>query len=116
MLSGRWTLDQEGQEVASGQKSSVFSRTFEIQDQQNSFVLRAEFPLGRSFRLEGASDETATIKPDHPFTRRATIEPVSDGWEFRYDLLFVLDCRTDLAPCRRGGGACGALIAYTVGP
>jgi hypothetical protein len=81
MFSGRWTLNHEGQEVASAQKSTAFTRTFEIQDPSGELVLRAESALGRSFRLERSDDVIATVRPDHAFTRRASIEILTKQWD-----------------------------------
>ena len=81
VFSGCWTLEHEGQEVASARKSSAFARTFEIQDPSGDFVLRATSPLGRSFRLERPEEVIATFCPDHAFTRRATIEISVAKWD-----------------------------------
>ena len=52
MLSGQWTMEHAGKEFASAQKSTAFTRTFEIQKPRGVFVLRAESAFGRSFRIE----------------------------------------------------------------
>lgn len=82
MLSGHWTLGHAGKEVAFAQKSTPFTRAFEIQDAGGAFLLRAESPLGRSYRAEQSGDAIATFYPDHPFTRRATIEILAPKWDF----------------------------------
>jgi hypothetical protein len=82
VFSGHWTLDREGKEIASGQKSSALTRTFEIQDQNDTLVLRAESAFGRSFRIERSGDLIATVTTDHAFTRRATIEILDQKWDF----------------------------------
>jgi hypothetical protein len=74
-------MNHEGQDVASAQKSTVFTRTFEIQDPSGELVLRAESPLGRSFRLERSDNVIATMRPDHAFTRRASIEILTKQWD-----------------------------------
>lgn len=81
VLSGHWTLEHEGNEVASAQKSNAFSRTFEIQDPSGHLVLRAVSALGRSFHLERSGEVVATVSPDHLFTRRATIEILAEQWD-----------------------------------
>jgi hypothetical protein len=73
VFSGQWTLDQDGEAVVSAQKSSAFTRTFAIQNAEETLVLCAESAVGRSFRLERSGEVLATIRPDHAFTRRATI-------------------------------------------
>ena len=82
VFGGHWTLNRAGNEVASGQKSTAFTRTFEIHDRNDTLVLRAESPFGRSFRIERSGDAIATVIPDHAFTRRATIETLAQKWDF----------------------------------
>ena len=82
VFSGHWTLDRAGREAASAQKSAAFTRTFEIQDDYESLVLRAESAFGRSFRIERSGGVIATVCPDHAFTRRATIEILAQKWNF----------------------------------
>ena len=77
-FSGHWTLDHAGSEMASAQKSTAFTRTFDVQDRSGSLLLRAESAFGRSFRVERFGKVIATIFPDHPFTRRAKIEIIAD--------------------------------------
>jgi hypothetical protein len=81
-FSGHWTLNQGRESVASAQKTSAFTRTFEIQNAEDNLVLSAESALGRSFRVERSGEVIATITPDHAFTRRATIETFSQKWDF----------------------------------
>ena len=76
VFSGHWTLDRAGREVVTAQKPTPFARTFEIRDHNGAVVLRAESPFSRRFRIERFGDTVATVFPDHPFTRRATIESV----------------------------------------
>lgn len=78
VLSGRWTLERAGQQVASAQKCDPFTRTFDIQTPGGSLVLRAESAFLRDFRLEHSGELLATISPDHLFTRRATIETLAN--------------------------------------
>jgi hypothetical protein len=82
VFSGHWTLEHDGVAVASAQKSSAFTRTFEIQKGDDTLVLCAESALGRSFRVDHAGEAIATITPDHAFTRRATIETLTDKVDF----------------------------------
>jgi hypothetical protein len=82
VFSGHWTLDQGGASVASAQKSSAFTRTFEIHSAEDTLVLSAESALGRGFRVERSGETIATIRPDHAFTRRATIETLAQKWDF----------------------------------
>lgn len=78
VFSGQWTLDSKSQTVATAQKSSVFTRSFELATLAGTVVLRAQSAFGRTMLLEGAGFD-GLIAPAHPFTRRATIGgPVPD--------------------------------------
>ncbi len=81
-FSGHWTLEHDGKEIVSGQKSTVFTRTFEIHDPNVHLVLRAVSPFGRSFVVEHLNKLIATIAPDHAFTRRAKIDLHSKNLDF----------------------------------
>lgn len=81
MLSGHWTLRYEGEETISAKKCSAFTRTFELDAPGGPLLLRAESPLTRCFRLERGEETIATIRPDHPLTRRATIQVLSPDWD-----------------------------------
>jgi hypothetical protein len=82
VLSGHWTLDRAGETVASAQKTSPFTRTFELRDAESPLLLSAESAFGRSFRLERGGEAIATIWPAHLFTRRATIATFGEQWSF----------------------------------
>jgi hypothetical protein len=82
VFSGHWALDREGEIVASAQKSTAFTRTFEIESSIGSLVLRAVSPFSRSFRIERSGDLLATISPVHAFNRRATIETRASDLDF----------------------------------
>ncbi|MCA9138698.1 MAG: hypothetical protein KDB00_18130 [Planctomycetales bacterium] len=82
MLSGNWTLRHNGEEVAEAQKSSAFTRTFEIDSPGGPLRLEAESVFNRSFFLRSGDQIIATMRPDHPFTRRARIEIVAQDWDF----------------------------------
>jgi hypothetical protein len=53
-----------------------------VQDAAGDLVLRAESPLGGSFSVDRGRNVIARIAPDHPFTRRASIEVLTDKWDF----------------------------------
>lgn len=71
-FSGQWTLEANSTTVATAQKSSAFTRTFELETSSGAVVLHAQSALGRTMLLEGAGFD-GVIAPDHPFTRRASI-------------------------------------------
>jgi hypothetical protein len=82
VLSGNWTLDGSGREIASAQKSSAFTRAFEIESPMGSLVLRAESAFTRRFVVERSGNVIAIISPDHAFTRRARIETLARDLDF----------------------------------
>jgi hypothetical protein len=65
-------LDANSTPVASAQKSSIFTRTFELGTSSGAVILRAQSALGRTMLLEGPGFN-GLIAPVHPFTRRASI-------------------------------------------
>lgn len=81
LMSGRWSLNHDDAEVVTAQKQSVFTRSFEIDAPDGELFLHAESALTRSFVLERAGATIATIRPDHPFTRRAKIEVLTPEWD-----------------------------------
>lgn len=72
LFRGHWTLDANSTTIASGQKSTAFTRTFELETAAGVVVLRAHSAFGRTMLLEGAGFD-GVIAPAHMFTRRATI-------------------------------------------
>jgi len=72
-LSGEWALIKGSSVIARAQKTSPFSRTFQLTGPRSQAVLRAPSAFGRSMQLIG-SDANCAISPVHPFTRRAAIE------------------------------------------
>jgi len=72
VFSGHWTLEANLTPVANAQKSSVFTRTFELETSSGAVTLRAQSALGRTMLLEGPGFN-GVIAPVHPFTRRTTI-------------------------------------------
>ena len=73
-LSGHWSLEIEGQEYASAQKASLFTRTFEISSPMGELRLVADSIFTRCFRIECDGEVIATIRPNHIFTRHSKIE------------------------------------------
>ncbi|MGJ8638070.1 MAG: hypothetical protein ACSHYA_01640 [Opitutaceae bacterium] len=71
-VSPVWKLLLQGQSVAEANKTSVMTRSFEIKAKTGALTLQAVSPFGRTMQLKGAGC-SAMIKPNHPFTRRATI-------------------------------------------
>jgi hypothetical protein len=80
MLSGQWTLSRAGAPgvpgaaVATATKPSALFRRFRLGHESGGYELAAITPVTRPFELLGANGRVAVIRPDHPFTRRATID------------------------------------------
>lgn len=81
-LSGHWTLECAGARLASAQKTSAFTRTFDVEDSSGLYRLHAVSAFGRNFQVQFANKKIATISPDHAFTRRASIQVNSDKLDF----------------------------------
>ena len=98
VFSGRWTLCYRGDEVVQAQKSSPFTRAFQLETPDGLIQLTPLSPLGRSFRVCRGEEVLATISPDHPATRRACIEIQTDRWDAPVLFFRVLVDRVDVAP------------------
>lgn len=73
VLSGHWTLERNGTVIADARKDSAMFRRFEISGESSHFTLRAESPMGRAFEISSGNRALGSIRPAHPFTRRANI-------------------------------------------
>ena len=71
--SGRWTLERAGEVITTAQKATL-RRTFELESPMGPLLLQAESMFGRAFRLERSGRAVASVRTEHAFTRRATIE------------------------------------------
>lgn len=81
-FSGDWSLDQGPTSVVSGKQPDALIRSFEIQNAQETLLLRAESASSRNFLLERSEEVIAKIIRDHGFTRRANIEPLVQDLDF----------------------------------
>ncbi len=73
-FSGHWTLEGPDGVVIEAQKTSAFTRTFELDCESGLVTLQAQSVFTRVFELLQSSDVVGTIQPMHMFTRRATID------------------------------------------
>jgi hypothetical protein len=71
-FSGQWSLDSNRGTVFNAQKSSAFTRSFEISGSSGSAVLCARSAFGRTMIFQGDGVD-CMISPAHAFTRRAVI-------------------------------------------
>lgn len=72
--SGHWTLESNGEIFADAQKSNPFYRSFEVIAAGQRLTVKAESPLTRCFEIMESGSLLGTIRPMHPFTRRAVID------------------------------------------
>jgi len=74
-LRSEFTLESEGQELATAEKTSAFFRSFQVNLSGQSMELRAASPLTRRFLLVDATGrQIGSVVPNHWFTRRCTID------------------------------------------
>ena len=73
-LSGRWTLEKDGQVFVAASKPSALFRAFDIEAGDARVTLKAQSALTRSYAILAGGREIGVIRPAHPFTRRAFIE------------------------------------------
>ncbi|PHR97454.1 MAG: hypothetical protein COA78_27690 [Blastopirellula sp.] len=82
MLSGFWTLEHAGETILAAQKPNAFSRSFEIQQSQATWLFEAKSAFGRSFNLKDQQHTLATMRPKHIFTRSFTVETYAEQIPF----------------------------------
>jgi hypothetical protein len=73
-FSGHWTLESPQGVVTKAQKTSAFTRTFELESESGLITLQARSVFTRAFELLQTGNSVGTIVPMHAFTRRATIQ------------------------------------------
>jgi hypothetical protein len=73
-LSGHWTLDTEAGPYAQAVKPNALFRSFNIDAGGQQFNVAAASPIGRTFNITADGQTLGTIRPAHPFTRRAFVE------------------------------------------
>ena len=75
-LSGEWHLLERDQLIWRAYKPNPFKRRFELTSSEKKATLAAS-GLGRTMVLDGPN-LSLTLSPNHPFTRRATIQGRGD--------------------------------------
>jgi hypothetical protein len=74
-MSGRFLLESERNGiVASAEKPSAMYRSFDITYAGHSYTLEARSVFSRNFFLREGENDIGSIRPDHLFTTRSTIE------------------------------------------
>jgi len=77
-LSGDFFLMNGDVAVAKADKSSAFFRRFVVSAGDREMILAAESPFTRCFRLTENGRTIGSIRPNHPFTRKCTIDLPDD--------------------------------------
>ncbi len=72
--SGRWTLEANDRTQAEAQKTSPLTRTFEVTAGGQQLTIQAQSMFTRCFDILESGQIQGTIRPMHPFTRRAVID------------------------------------------
>jgi len=73
-LTGQWNLEREGITQGKAQKQNIFQRTFDIEYENTSWLLKAKSAFGRGFEIRRHEKVVGMIEPVHAFTRRSTID------------------------------------------
>jgi hypothetical protein len=73
-MSGRWTLEHGGRTLAEATKPSAMFRSFELRVHDLRFTVTAQSAVTRCYDVLSGDRRLGTIRPVHPFTRRACIE------------------------------------------
>jgi hypothetical protein len=77
-LSGAFIVEYEGQVLAEAEKPSAFDRSFIVHYEQREIRLAAASPIRRPFVAREGGAEIGSIRPDHAFTRKTTIDLPGD--------------------------------------
>ena len=73
-LSGKWTLERNGECVVESLKPSALFRSFDVEAGTIKLTVKARSALGRSYEILANGNLAGTIQPAHAFTRRAFID------------------------------------------
>jgi hypothetical protein len=74
LLSGHWTLERDGATCADAHKPNAMFRSFEVRSGPVGLTVKAHSAVTRSYDILTDGSVVGTIRPAHPFTRRAFIE------------------------------------------
>lgn len=73
-FSGHWTLEHNAHTYVDAQKPNALFRSFEVHSSAVKLTVKAHSVVGRCYDILADSQVVGTIRPAHPFTRRAYIE------------------------------------------
>jgi hypothetical protein len=74
LISGQFILELNGTPLAHAEKPSALHRSFTIQHEGKTYILKAESVLGRTFLLLENDRRIGSITPAGMFTRKATVD------------------------------------------
>ena len=74
LASGRWSLLDGAETIAAARKPRAFFREFEIRLGASTLMLKTENAFTRAYRFGSNTGWSGTLRPVHPFTRRAVVE------------------------------------------
>jgi len=80
--SGKWSLERNGDVIASAQKQSVFKRSFRLDTQIGVLYLMSYGAFTRRFFLGQEKEAIANISPRNLFSRKAQIDVLSEELDF----------------------------------
>lgn len=109
--SGAFELSHHGAVVARARKPSAFRKRFELEHEGRVYELAKESWWGRAFELRADGHRVGSVRPVHPFTRRASIdlpEELSLPVRVFAAALVALLWRRGASAAAAGGGAAAA--------
>jgi len=77
MLSGNFSLESDGRVIAQAKKTPLV-RCFEVENGVHHYSLAAASPFTRNFLLRQQEGIVGEIAPNHPLTRKCTINLPED--------------------------------------
>ncbi len=75
---GAFVLSSSGDEIARADKPSALLRSFSINVDGSSYILKAASPFQRAFVLPNDRERLGTIRPQGVFSRKAIVDIHSD--------------------------------------
>lgn len=79
----RWSLEVVGHSHAEAIKEADNRRPFELTFGGETFALEPKGRFTRAYRLESAGEPLALMQPNHPMTRRGSIELLRPDLDFK---------------------------------
>ena len=74
LMSGQFILELNGTRLVHAEKRSRYTRSFTVQHECKTYILKAESALGGTFLLLENDQQIGSIRPAGVFTWKATVE------------------------------------------